>query len=290
MPAWRRRRPPHRPRKRRLERRALWGIGGCLAALALFGAGLAMGWLPVTAGQVADALGYVLVLVTVALFGWLFLSGGWTREERRRLYVIGVFFLAYALFSSIFEQAGSTLNLFAERESRNVVFGYNFPSSWYQATNPIFIILLAPVLAWLWVRLGRHDPSGPVKFSIGLLGVGLGFLILVPAARISASGTLAGPGWLTTAYLVHTIAELCLSPIGLSSMTKLAPARIASLVMGIWFLGASVGNYMAGQLGGLYESLPLTALFGRMGLFAVAAGALMLVSAPLLKRMMGGAR
>ncbi|HVW04038.1 MAG TPA: peptide MFS transporter [Vicinamibacterales bacterium] len=274
----------------RFERRAWSAVLAGLAVLVAFGVALWRGWLPLTIGQISDAAGYLLLIITVVFFAWLFLSGTWTREERRRLYVIGVFFLAASLFWSVFEQAGSTLNLFADRASHNVAFGYAFPSSWYQSANPIFIILFAPVMAWLWIRLGRRDPSSPVKFSIGLLGVGLGFLILVPAARISASGTLVSPMWLTATYFVHTIAELCLSPVGLSSMTKLAPARIVGLMMGVWFLATSVGNYIGGQLSGLYESLPLTALFGRVGLFAIVAGVLMLILAPKFTRLMGGVK
>jgi POT family proton-dependent oligopeptide transporter len=125
---------------------------------------------------------------------------------------------------------------------------------------------------------------------MGLLGVGLGFLILVPAAHIATSGTLVSPMWLVSTYLIHTIAELCLSPVGLSSMTKLSPPRIVSLMMGVWFLAASVGNYIAGQLSGLYESLPLPTLFGRVGLFAIVAGVIMLVFAPKFTKMMHGVR
>jgi len=270
--------------------RAMWGVAGTIAVLAVVGIGLTAGWIPVSAGQIADGVGYILLLVVVALFGWLLFGGTWTKEERGRLYVIFSFFLAYALFSSVFEQAGSTLNLFAERDSHNEIFGYAFPSSWYQSTNPILIFILAPMFAWLWVRLGPREPSSPMKLSWGLLGAGIGFLILVPAANIAAAGTPVSPAWLTATYFVHTVAELCLSPVGLSSMTKLAPARIASLVMGIWFLGVSVGNYAAGQLGGLYESLPLPALFGRVGMFAVVCGVIMLLLAPTLKRMMGGVK
>jgi POT family proton-dependent oligopeptide transporter len=273
-----------------LARRATWTIAGGLAALGVFGLAMARGWLPFSGGQVADASGYLLLVITVVFFAWLFLAGHWTREERRRLYVVGVFFLAAALFWSVFEQAGTTLNLFADRNSRNTVLGYDFPSSWYQSANPIFIMMFAPVIGWLWVRLGRRDPSSPVKFAIGLVGVGLGFLILIPAAQIAATGRLVSPLWLTATYLIHTLAELCLSPVGLSSMTKLAPGRIVSLVMGVWFLGAAVGNYIGGQLGGLYGSLPLTALFGRVGLFAVVVGLVMLAFAPRLTRLMGGIR
>ncbi len=273
-----------------LTRRAIWGVGGTLALLAIFSVSIVKGWLPISAGQVADGAGYLLLIVTVLFFAWLFIGGTWTPEERGRLWVIAVFFLAAALFWSVFEQAGSTLNLFADRNSRNEFFGRTFPSSFYQSANAIFIIILAPIVGWVWLKLGRRDPPSPFKFAIGLLGVGLGFLLLVPAAHIAATGTLVSPMWLITTYLIHTIAELCLSPVGLSSMTKLSPPRIVSLMMGVWFLAASVGNYIAGQLSGLYESLPLSSLFGRVGLFAIVAGVVMLVFAPKFTKMMHGVR
>ena len=269
-----------------LERRAWTWVGLTIGGLVALGAGIGMGLLPVSPDQVATWAGYLLLIVSVVFFGWLFLAGDWTPEERSRLYVIGVFFLAAALFWSVFEQAGTTLNLFADRDTRNELFGFAFPSSWFQSVNSIFIIAFAPVLAWVWVTLGRHNPSSPLKFSLALIGVGLGFVLLIPAARAAADGSLVSPGWLLATYFIHTIAELCLSPVGLSSMTTLAPARIVSLMMGVWFLGASVGNYIGGQLGGLYESLPLDALFGRVGLFAVVFGLLMLVFSARFARMM----
>jgi proton-dependent oligopeptide transporter, POT family len=269
-----------------LERRALVAVLGTLAIITVLGVGMFTGAIPVTVGQVADGAGYLLLVVTVVFFAWLFLGGDWTPDERSRLYVIGVFFLAAALFWSVFEQAGSTLNLFADRNTRNELFGIEFPSSWYQSTNPIFIIVFAPVLAWLWLRLGSREPSSPMKFSLGLIGVGVGFALLIPAAHLAALGNKVSPNWLLTTYFIHTLAEICLSPVGLSSMTKLAPPRIVSLMMGVWFLGASVGNYIGGQLGGLYESLPLDALFGRVGLFAVVCGLVMLVLSPRFARMM----
>jgi POT family proton-dependent oligopeptide transporter len=168
--------------------------------------------------------------------------------------------------------------------------GVAFPSSWFQSFNALFIIIFAPAFAWLWVRLGDREPASPTKFALGLIGAGIGFLILIPAAGASGNGTLVSPLWLTMTYLIHTWAELCLSPVGLSSMTKLAPARIASLMMGVWFLGASVGNYIAGQLAGFYEEMPLTQLFGAVSILPIAAGVLLLLMARRFTQMMHGAR
>ena len=256
----------------RLKRNAIMTAAAGIVVLAAFAAAMATGALPITPEQVSNAYGYLLLGVTVVFLGWLFLGNEWTAPERKRLYVIVIFFLCYALFSSVFEQAGSTLTLFADRSSNNVLFGRRFPSSWYQLTNPLFIILFAPVLAWLWVSLGSRQPTSPTKFSFGLVGVGLGFLLLAPAARIAAGGTLVSPMWLTGAYFIHTIAELCLSPVGLSSMTKLAPARIVSLMMGVWFIGASVGNFLGGVTAGFYESMSLGDLFVAVALLPIAAG------------------
>src|SRR6185436_2281800 len=230
------------------------------------------GVLPITPTQIANAAGTLLLVTTVVFFAWLFFSGDWTPAERKRLYVIGVFFLAAALFWSEFEQAGSTLNIFAERSTRTSLMGASFPSSWFQSANALFIILFAPVFAWLWITLGSREPASPVKFSFGLMGVGLGFLLLVPAAQAAAPGTLVSPMWLTLTYLLHTWGELCLSPVGLSSMTKLAPARVAGLMMGVWFLGASVGNFIGGRLASFYEAFPLPNLFAVVAAFGIISG------------------
>jgi POT family proton-dependent oligopeptide transporter len=258
-----------------------------IVALIVFGAGMYTGALAVTPQQIADAAGYLLLVITVVFFAWLFTSKSWTPEERKRLYAIGVFFLAAALFWSLFEQAGSTLNLFADRDTNPTVMGFHYPSSWFQSMNSMFIWGFAPVFAWLWIRLGRHEPSTPVKFSLGLILVGSGFAILVIAARLAQNGVQVSPMWLTVTYLLHTFGELCLSPVGLSAMTKLAPARIAGLMMGVWFLASSVGNFIAGRLAGFYESMPLPALFLNVALFGIVAGLILLPLSPPIKRMMG---
>ena len=260
-------------------------IGG--GSLVLLAGAIAAGIIPVTATQVSDAAGFLLLAIAVGFFGWVLFSGGWTRAERNHLIVIFVLFLGYALYGSAFEQAGSTLNLFADRNTQTSIGGWEFPSSWFQSLNPLFVITFAPLFAWLWVRLARggNDLGAPAKFSLGLLLVGIGFLVLVPAAALSSDGTRVAPTWLVVTYLLHTWGELALSPVGLSAMSKLAPVRIGGLVMGVWFLGASVGNYVGGRVAGFYESLPLPNLFGYTAIFAIAAGVLMLIFAKRLNRM-----
>ncbi len=270
-----------------LKTRVIIGAAVLLLAVGAFGYATYSGMLPITINQVADGAGYFLLIATVLFFGWLFTSSGWTTQERKQLYAIGVFFLAAALFWSVFEQAGSTLNLFADRDTRTELFGWPFPSSWFQSLNSLYIIALAPVFAWLWVRLGSREPSTAAKFAVGLIFVGAGFAILIVAARLAQQGIQVSPLWLAATYLLHTIGELSLSPVGLSAMTKLAPARIAGLMMGVWFLAASVGNFIAGRLSGFYEAMPLPDLFGVVALFAVIAGAILFALVPWMKRLMG---
>jgi POT family proton-dependent oligopeptide transporter len=271
------------------RRQARIGSVVIAAAALIVGGGAYTGILPITATQIADGAGYLLLVLCVGFFGWLFFGGDWTPEERNRLYVIAVFFLAAALFWSLFEQAGSTLNLFADRDTRTTIFGWSYPSSWFQSMNSLFVWAFAPVFAWLWLALGRRgtEPSTPVKFALGLILVGAGFGVLVVAARLAQSGVQVSPMWLMVVYLLHTFGELCLSPVGLSAMTRLAPARIAGLMMGVWFLATSVGNFIAGRLAGFYESMPLPTLFTNVALFGIVAGLLLLPFARPIKRMTG---
>jgi POT family proton-dependent oligopeptide transporter len=282
--------PPESPEAgRRLRRNAaIIGIG--LAGLiAAFGVGAATGAVSITAKQVADAAGVLLLAIVVLFFGWLFTSSNWTPDERKKIYVIGVLFLASALFWSVFEQAGSTLNLFADRNTHNAVFGWTFPSSWFQSLNSLFLIIFAPIFAWLWLRLARQnrEPSSPAKFAFALILVGAGFAILIWAAKMAEQGVQVSPMWLTVTYLLHTWGELSLSPVGLSAMTKLAPARICGLMMGVWFLATSVGNFIGGRVSSFYESWPLPNLFGAVGLFAIGAGILLFLFVRPIKGLMG---
>ncbi len=269
------------------QRRAARWVGGAAAVFVAVGTAMYLGVLPIGAKDIADAAGVLLLTLSLGFFAWVFLSGGWTTVERNHLVVIGVLFLGYATCSAVFEQAGSTLNLFADRNTLNQVLGYAFPSSWFQSVNPLVVIAFAPVFAWLWVRLARtgREPGAPVKFGLSLIVVGAGFALLVPAAGLSGNGALVGPGWLTATYVLHTWAELALSPVGLSAMSKLAPARIGGLVMGVWFLGTSNGNYIGGRLSGLYESMPLPTLFGSVAAVAVAAGLIFLACSRTLNRL-----
>jgi POT family proton-dependent oligopeptide transporter len=275
---------------RRLKEQAR--VGGIAAVLGFAGlaGGMYSGVLPISATQVADAAGYGLLALMIGFFVWLFLAGDWTPAERRRLYAIAVLFAASAIFWSEFEQAGSTLNLFADRATRTAILGWSFPSSYFQSLQPLFIITFAPIFAWLWIRLGPREPSSPAKFGIGLLFVGSGFALLAVAANLSANGIKVAPYWLVVTYLLHTFGELSLSPVGMSATTKLAPARVAGLMMGLWYLGISVGNFIGGRLASLYSSMPLPELFGAIGAVGILAGVLLFALTPSIKRLMGEVR
>ena len=235
---------------------------GGLALVVAILAGLSMaGTIGITPGGIATTVDILLFVVTIGFFAWLFAAGNWTPEERRRLVVVVVLFLGATAFWAVFEQAGSTLNLFADRSTSNSLFGIDFPSSWFQSVNSLFIILFAPVFAWIWLKLGSRNPSSPAKFSLGLFLQAAGFALMILAGTAAANGVKVSPLWLIVFYLFATFGELCLSPVGLSAMSRLAPERVGGLMMGVWFLASSVGNKIAGRMGGLYESMSLTTIF-----------------------------
>jgi POT family proton-dependent oligopeptide transporter len=217
-------------------------------------------------------------------------TAGFTATEWTRMGAIVIFFLFAILFWGAYEQAGSTLNLFADRYTRNEVFGIPFPSSWFQSVQPIFVITLAPVFAWLWTRLGPREPSVPAKFVIGLTVMGLAFLLLVPAGAIaqSGAGVRVSPLWLFVAYGLSEIGEICLYPVGMSAVTKLAPARIVGLMMGVWLLSNAFGNKLAGSAAGFFSTTPLDTLFGVCAAVLLVAAAILLVLVKPIRRMMGG--
>ncbi len=272
---------------------------GLLALVAIaFAAfiGLAMaGVIHIAPIAVAQWTTAFLLAVAVGYFALLFTTGKLTPLERNRVIVILILFAAAALFWSGFEQAGSSLNLFAERFTVRSVPGFTtaIPASWFQSVGPVFVITLAPVMAGLWVGLARRhlEPSIPAKFAFGLLLLAVGFLVMVGAAVLVARGQMVGPQWLTFTYLIHTFGELCLSPVGLSSVTKLAPKRLVGQLMGIWFLAASMGNLLAGLVAGEFNVNALSSwpgLYLKIVLLPAVAGLLLLAAAKPIKKLMAG--
>lgn len=281
--------PPENPEAgRRMKRNASLAAGGAALIFGIIIALAMTGQIELTAERISAALGVVLILVSVAVFAWLLLGPGWSTIERKRSGAILVLFISSAVFWAAYEQGGSSLNLFAERSTHNVILGFSYPASWFQFVQPLFVMALAPAFAWLWIALGRREPSIPTKFALGLLFGAIAFLILVPPARSAMAGKLVSPLWLTGTYFLQTVGEMCLSPVGLSAMTKLAPARVAGMMMGLFFVSISIGDYLAGTAASLYESMPLPVLFGSVALFGLVVAALLaLLIKPTVKLMSG---
>ena len=216
-------------------------------------------------------------------------------DEWKRIRAILMLFIFSTLFWAAFEQAGSSLNLFADKVTNLSAFGYVFPSTWFQSLNALFIMMLAPVFAglWVWLAARNKEPSSPGKFVFGLIFVGLGFLLLVPPSIASGyDGTVntndVSSGWLFGVYLIHTIGELCLSPVGLSMVTKLAPRTMVGSMMGVWFLSVAIGNFIGGYTAGFFETLDLSQLFGSVAATTIGAGVILIFLVKPIKRMMVG--
>jgi len=280
------------PEADRQHWRALWTGIAFIGVIVGLGLGGAVEFDAVTLAQWSTG---IILGIAVLYFVYLFVFAGLDEQERRRTFVILVLFLGAALFWSGFEQAGSSLNLFAERYTDRIIGGFEIPATWLQSVNPIMIILLAPFFGYLWVALARRhlDPSIPAKFALGLVLLGLGFLVMFFAAKMVAAGEQVLPTWLIMTYLMHTFGELCLSPVGLSSVTKLAPKRFVSQMMGIWFLGASLGGLIAGLLAGRFRADAVDQmpdLYLQIVLTTIGAGAVLLVFARPIHRLTGGIR
>jgi POT family proton-dependent oligopeptide transporter len=216
-------------------------------------------------------------------------SSSFTPQEWRRISVIGILFFFSMLFWGAFEQAGSSLNLFADRLTRLSFLHWNFPSTLFQSVQPLFVIIFSPIFAWIWLRMGKHEPSSPTKFGFGLFFVGLSFLLLVPGAAIAQQqGIKVSPMWLIGVYFLQTVGELCLSPVGLSMVTKLAPPRIVGLMLGVFFLSISFGNKLGGYCAGFFDRLPLPKLFGAVAGTTLAAAFILFLLVKPIRKLMGG--
>ncbi len=267
-------------------------IGLALLAAVVGAAGA--GWIPVNPVRLARVATYVIISMSVLYFSYYFFIADLSSDERKRGVVLLVLFIGCSLFFSGFEQAGSSMNLFAERYTDRVVGWMHFviPSAWFQSLNSLFIFMFAPFFAWVWIALAKrnHNPSAPAKFAIGVMLMGSGFLVMAAAASLVVSGTQVLPYWLTLTYLLHTFGELCLSPVGLSYFTKLAPKRFVGQMMGMWFLATSLGNLVAGLIAGDFDAKNVAAMPGQymhIVYFSVGLGAILLALSRPVKRLMG---
>jgi POT family proton-dependent oligopeptide transporter len=269
---------------------------GALAVIAVAVVLAALGVFTVDPVAIANMMKNVILTVAVIGFVYLFLFAGLTGTERKGIVVILVLFIFSVVFWSAFEQAPTSLNLFARDFTDRTVLGWEMPASWFQSVESFFVIVFAPMLAVLWTRLGSRgkDLSSPTKFALGLTLAGVGFLLMVAAANRVVSGgttTRVSMFWLVGSYGLQGLGELALSPVGMSSMTKLAPRRFAGLTMGVWFTSLALGNLIAGLVGGNVDPEKLAempALFQRTAtsLF-VAAAVLGLLVIPIRRMMVG---
>jgi POT family proton-dependent oligopeptide transporter len=215
-----------------------------------------------------------------------------TTEEKHRTAVIFILTFFSIFFWMSFEQAGSSFTLFADRSTDRFIpfLNWEFPASYFQSANPLFIILLAPLLSRLWIDLSQKDknPSTPVKFAIGLFLAALGFILMVIASSIVDEAGKVSVLWLLSVYFFHTVGELCISPVGLSVVTKLAPVKFASLMVATWFLASFFANLAAGVFAGKYDSLSTQQFFMIPVLITGIAGITALLLAKPIKRRMHG--
>ena len=282
--------PVKQARQERIIKLAL-AIG--LGLLALVFVIAALGMIQLNPQAIGQNMTYVLVGMAVLYFAYVFMFGGLNSGEKKRIVVIALLFFFAAIFWAGFEQAPTSLNLFARDFTDRFVFGYEIPAIWFQVANSLFVVLLAPFFAALWMKLGRRNanPSSPAKFSLGLLFGGLGFAVMIPAAYavLNSGGSLkVSPWWLVVSYFIQTVGELLLSPVGLSSMTKLSPRKYVGQMMGIWFLATSVGNLIAGLVGGSVdpEKLEQTpVVFIGTTIALIAAAVLLGLLTPLIKKL-----
>src|SRR5690606_32970212 len=278
-------------------RRSWYAIVAVLLAIAFTYLLALTGVLEINPLALARGTGAVLIGIAALYFAYMLLLARLDATEKKRMVVILFLFVGCALFWAGFEQTGASLNLFAERYVDRVIDAWNFeiPTQWFQSLNSIYILIFATPFSMLWVALAKRnlDPSAPAKFGIALILLGLGFVFMVIAANIVSLGGQAMPYLLALTYLLQTCGELCLSPVGLSYVTKRAAARCVSQMLGVWFLASSVGNLSAGLRAGMFESDTLAAMpgqFMQFVYFATAAGiGLLLLSKP-VKKLMGGVK
>ncbi len=281
--------PAVQARQERIVKLALAaGLGLLALVVILAGTGV----LHLDPQAIGKSMTYVLVAMAVFYFAYIFIFGGLNSDEKKRVGVIAILFIFAAIFWSAFEQAPTSLNLFAKDFTDRQFFGWEIPATWFQNVNSIFIVLLAPVFAALWLKLAKRgsNPSSPAKFAFGLLfgGLGFGVMILAAYAVVASNGTIkVSAWWLVISYILQTVGELCLSPVGLSSMTKLSPRKYVGQMMGIWFLATALGNLIAGLVGGNVDPEKLDQmprLFIATTLSLVIAGVVLAMMTPLIKR------
>lgn len=272
-----------------LSRKFFGGFFAVVAVISLFAFLVSNGTINLTIAEIARLLGQSVLVLVAGYFIYVWTLGGHTVEENKRMGVIFWLFLLIAIFWSGFEQAGTSLNLFARDLTDRDIMGFEVAASTLQSINAFFIIILAPIFGslWVWLDSRQKNPSIPMKAGLGLLGLAMGFFVLAWGAANATPDNPVSPAWLVVTYFLHTVGELCISPIGLSAITKLSPQRRVGQMMGVWFVGAALGNLFAGLVAGSLETLAPTDLFRTVAMIIAGAGIVAIAASPIFKKMMG---
>ncbi len=260
------------------------GIIIFLVSLVAVTAALSLGYMTINVAAVAEAVAYIFTAIFLIYFFFIFFLGNLTPNEKKRMLALFLICVASSCFFAGFEQAGSSLNVFANENTDRMLGDFEIPFAWFQSLNSIYIIILSPFFAALWIQLGKRmmDPSYGIKCALGALIMGSGFIVMFFAAQYAASGLKVAPYWLVATYFLHTVGELCLSPVALSAVSKLSPRRFSGQLMGLFVLTYSIGSVIAGVMASAFgseESGGNTELFSNVATFAFIIGALVFVAA-----------
>lgn len=277
-------------------RSGLWSIGILLVVLLVL---LLTETISIDPVFTAKILGYIIPISAIAYFLYVLIFQDLDSEERKKIIAIAIFFLATGLFYAGYEQQGSSLNLFAYRYTDLYIGDFEMPASWLQTVPPVAVVVFSMVFAWLWVWLSKKNlnPSTPVKLSLGLIFMGLGYAVMMGASLVVIGGDKPLPTWLVFTYVLHTFGEICLYPVGLSAVTKLSPKRLVGQMMGVWFISLAYGNLMAGLFAGefdekaiIQEPSLLLDLFGAVTKVMLVAGVILLIFSKPIRKLMGKIR
>jgi POT family proton-dependent oligopeptide transporter len=279
------------------------GLLVVLILLALFVASLMFNVITIDPVAIAQYSTVIILIVFVLFFVKVFLFENLNSDEKKKLIVVIIFFMFSSIFWAGYEQQGSSLNLFADGYTDRIFGDWEMPAGWFQSFPPIYVVLFSIPFAWLWVWLSKRnlDPNTPVKFSLGLIFMGLGFIVMMWASYSVVSdgvvGAEAGAGWLVTTYLLHTFGEICLYPTGLSAVTKLSPTSLKGQLMGIWFMSLALGNLVAGLFAGEFDQDTIIAqptllpdLFFTVVKVILTSGLVILIFNKPIRKLMGNVR
>ncbi|WP_226663152.1 peptide MFS transporter [Microbulbifer aggregans] len=268
---------PENPLSPQGAKRAWQVIGATVVLVAIVAALALSGKITINPVTIAQYVAIVFTLTFFAYYGFIYFTGNLTGVEKKRMWALFLVCLASACFWSGFEQAGSSLNLFGRDYTERLIGSFEMPASWFQSANALFIIILSPFFAALWINLAKRmiTPSYSMKCAIGLIIMASGFIVMFFAAQYAAQGLKVAPYWLITTYFLHTVGELCLSPVALSAVSKLSPRRFAGQMMGVFVLTYSIGNIISGLLAGNFDPeniQELPNLYLQISLFSIGIG------------------